>query len=404
MERVISDTRHPIKIWATDLEAEAEKQLRNVASLPFVFKHLAAMPDAHAGKGSTVGTVLATKGAIIPACVGVDIGCGMGALKLPFKIDVFKDLPKLRHSIERAIPTGMNANKTISDRVGNAFNALGQLSDVANSKMRKGVLDKAIHSIGSLGGGNHFIEICGDENNDAWIMLHSGSRNIGKCLAEIHIDKAKDLMREYFLLGEGGFDVLPDADLAFLVQGTPSFDAYIHDLLWGQAFAKANREEMMDRALREVLWHVNRLPEYNDMKTQCFRVNCHHNFTQLEHHFGQNVWITRKGAVSAKESEWGIIPGAMSTGSFIIQGKGNAESFNSCSHGSGRRMSRTEARKRYTREDLIASLKGIEARTDASLIDEIEHAYKDLNVVMKNQEDLVTPVYRLKQIINIKGD
>lgn len=397
MKKVISDTKVPIKIWTTDLEPEAEQQLRNVSELPFIYKHVSAMADAHAGKGSTVGTVIATKGAIIPACVGVDIGCGMCALKLPFKIDVFQDLPKLRHSIERSIPTGMNANRSITPTADEAFKALGDISEVAKSKVRSGVMEKSQHSIGTLGGGNHFIEICGDQNNDAWIMLHSGSRNIGKCLAEIHIDKAKNLMKEYFIS-------VPHVDLAYLVQDTPEFKAYLHDLMWGQNFAKANREEMMDRVLREVLYHVGRLPEYNELKKTAFKVNCHHNYTSIENHFGSNVYVTRKGAVSAKLNEWGIIPGSMGTRSYIVQGLGNADSFHSCSHGAGRRMSRTKARETFTKEDLEKQTQGVECRKDKELVDEIPAAYKDIDAVMENQKDLVKPMFELKQVLCVKGD
>lgn len=397
MKQVISDTKVPVKIWTDYVEPEAEQQLRNVASLPFIYKHVAVMPDCHAGKGSTVGTVIATKGAIIPACVGVDIGCGMSALKLPFKIDVFQDLPKLRHSIERSVPTGMNPNRTITPSAAAAFLALGDISDVAKAKVRNGVMEKSQHSIGTLGGGNHFIEICGDQNNDAWIMLHSGSRNIGKCLAEIHIDKAKNLMKEYFIN-------VPHVDLAYLVQNTPEFKAYLHDLMWGQNFARSNREEMMDKVLREVLYHVGKLPEYNQLKDTCFRVNCHHNYTSIEYHFGSNVYVTRKGAVSAKLNEWGIIPGSMGTRSYIVQGMGNADSFHSCSHGAGRRMSRTKARETFTQEDLEKQTQGVECRKDKDIVDEIPGAYKSIDEVMANQSDLVKPIFELKQILCIKGD
>ncbi len=396
MNRVISDTRVPIKIWASDLEPEAEQQVRNIASLPFIFKHVAVQADAHAGKGSTVGTVIATQGAIIPACVGVDIGCGMCAMKLPFKIDILKDLPKLRHSIERSVPTGKNSNHSLTPSASEAWSQLGEISDTAKSKMRSGVLEKSQYAIGSLGNGNHFIELCNDTNNDAWIMLHSGSRNIGKCLAEIHIDKAKNLMKEYFIS-------LPDPDLAYLTQNTIEFKEYLQDLMWGQRFAMANRNEMMDRTLREVLYHVGMLDKYNDYKQNLFRVNCHHNYTSIEHHFGKNVYVTRKGAVSAKRDEWGIIPGSMGTRSYIVQGLGNAESFCSCSHGAGRKMSRTKAKELFTLDDFKAQTNGVECSKEASLIDEIPGAYKAIEEVMANQADLVKPVFELKQVLCIKG-
>lgn len=400
MKRVISDTRVPIKIWTEDIEAESEKQLRNLANMPFIYKHLAVMPDVHAGKGSSVGTVIATQGAIIPAACGIDIGCGMCALKLPFKVDLLggsEKLAALRHSIERSIPTGMNSNKVTTERTNQAFALLGDVSETAKEKMRSGVFDKSRLALGTLGGGNHFIEICKDKEDNAWIMLHSGSRNIGKCLAEIHIDKAKQLMKEYFIS-------LPDPDLAYLAQNTPEFKQYLHDLMWGQRFAMANRNEMMDRTLREVLYHVGMLDQYNTLKDSLFRVNCHHNYTNIENHGGKNVYITRKGAVSARQGEFGIIPGSMGTRSYIVRGLGNPESFCSCSHGAGRRMSRTRARQTFTLEDLKQQTAGIECRKDDKILDEIPGSYKDIDVVMANQQDLVEPVYELSQLICIKGD
>jgi tRNA-splicing ligase RtcB (3'-phosphate/5'-hydroxy nucleic acid ligase) len=398
MIRVVSDTKLPIKIWATNLEPEAEQQARNLAGLPFIYRHVALMPDAHWGRGSTVGSVIATRGAIIPAAVGVDIGCGMCAMKLPFKASDLKDLPKLRHSIERAVPTGRNTNKAMNDSTTAAFLALGEISETGKAHIKRlsKTLENSALAIGSLGGGNHFIEICRDLNDDAWIMLHSGSRNIGKCLAEIHIDRAKDLMKQYFI-------DLPDPDLAFLAQKTPEFEAYLHDLLWAQQFAMANRNEMMDRVLREVLYHMNRLNEYKNLKDTLFRVNCHHNYTSIENHMGNNVYITRKGAVSAREGEWGIIPGSMGTRSFIVKGKGNQESFCSCSHGAGRRMSRTKAKATFTIKDLEDQTAGVECLKTQGVLDEIPGSYKDIQEVMDNQSDLVEPVFELKQLICIKG-
>lgn len=401
MKQVISNTNVPIKIWTDYIEPEAEQQLRNVAGLPFTFHHVAAMPDIHAGKGSSVGTVIASRGAIAPSLVGVDIGCGMCALKLPFKIDVLggdEQIRKLRHSIERSIPTAHHTNKSLTETASAAFLGLGEITDFAKQNINKlqRVMDNAAHSIGTLGGGNHFIEICRDQEDNAWIMLHSGSRNIGKCLAEIHIDRAKNLMKQYFIS-------LPDPDLAYLAQQTPEFDAYLHDLMWGQRFAMANRNEMMDRVLREVLYHVGKLNEYKENKDSYFRVNCHHNYTSIENHFGSNVYVTRKGAVSAKKDEWGIIPGSMGTRSYIVQGLGNPDSFHSCSHGAGRQMSRTKARATFTKEDLIAQTAGVECRKDNDVVDEIPGAYKDIDVVMQNQGDLVKPVYELKQILCVKG-
>jgi tRNA-splicing ligase RtcB len=407
MIRVIGDTKHPVKIWASDLEPEAEQQLRNLAGLPFIHRHVSVMPDAHAGKGSTVGTVIATKGAIIPAACGVDIGCGMCALKLPFKVDRLGNLASLRHSIERAVPTGRHSNKTLTVAAGEAFKALGDISETgkAHIKRLQKTLENASMAIGSLGGGNHFIEICTDTEGGAWIMLHSGSRNIGKCLAEIHIDRAKDLMKRYFI-------DLPDPDLAFLAQKTPEFEEYLHDLMWGQRFAMANRNEMMDRVIEQVFRHVYgndndwlaawRLSELAT-PGGLFRVNCHHNYTSIENHFGQNVYVTRKGAVSARDGEWGIIPGSMGTKSYIVQGKGNPDSFCSCSHGAGRKMSRTKARATFTVEDLKAQTDGVECLKSNGVLDEIPSSYKPIEEVMANQADLVTPVYELKQLLCVKG-
>jgi tRNA-splicing ligase RtcB len=395
MKRIISETKHPIKIWATDLEAEAEQQLISIANLPFIHKYVAVMPDAHAGKGSTVGTVIATRGAIIPAAVGVDIGCGMNAVKLPFKVDALGDsLDKLRASIERSVPVGFHKNKDVSERVQGAFKALGCI-DIVGNKHTVDAVDRSIYQLGSLGGGNHFIEICQDEEKNAWIVLHSGSRNVGKTLAEIHIYNAKDIMKRYFI-------DLPDPDLAYFAQQTPQFEAYISDLNWAQRYAKANRNEMMLRVLKDISHHIYGEDKGAEFMT-AFRVDCHHNYTQMENHFGENIWVTRKGAVSAREGEFGIIPGSMGTKSYIVKGKGNLDSFCSCSHGAGRRMSRNKARELFTVDDLMQQTSGVECRKDSAVIDEIPAAYKDIDEVMANQADLVEVVHTLKQLICIKG-
>lgn len=398
MIRVISDTKRPVKIWASELEAEAEQQVRNLASLPFIHSHVALMPDAHAGKGSTVGTVIATKGAIIPAAVGVDIGCGMCALKLPLGAKFLADLPALRHSIERAVPTGRHGNKELNARTEEMLVALLAQAYARTGLVTEEQLKKASLQLGTLGGGNHFIEICQDTENGAWILLHSGSRNIGKVLAEKHIDKAKNLMKEYFI-------ELPDPDLAYLAQGTPEFKSYLADLMLAQQFAKFNREEMMNRVLEQVLRHVYKedWQKMYDLRHTFERVDCHHNYTSIENHGGKNVYVTRKGAVSARSGELGIIPGSMGAKSFIVKGLGNPESFCSCSHGAGRKMSRTKARATFTVEDLELQTAGVECRKDDEVIDEIPGAYKDIDTVMANQADLVEPVYTLKQIICIKG-
>lgn len=396
MIRTITNTKIPIKIWASDLQQEAENQVRNLAELPFIFDHIAVMADAHVGKGSTVGTVIATQGAIIPAAVGVDIGCGMSAVKLPFKIDILGDsLKKLRTSIERSVPTGFYAHKNTTPRIIETMKRLGFNLKAKTLKNVEPLYEKACLQLGTLGGGNHFIEICQDTENNAWVMLHSGSRNIGKTLAEIHINNAKGLMRQHLIH-------LPDPDLAYLMQETPEFNNYIHDLHWAQAYAKENRNEMMLRVLKDISFHVYGEDKGSKFLTT-FRVDCHHNYTNIENHFGKKIWVTRKGAVAAHQGEFGIIPGSMGSQSYIVKGKGNPESFCSCAHGAGRRMSRNQARELYTQEDLKQQTQGVECRKDKDVIDEIPSAYKPINEVMANQSDLVEVVYELKQLICIKG-
>lgn len=395
MIRVINEEKFPVKIWASDLEPEAEQQVKNMAKLPFIHKHVAVMADAHPGKGSTVGTVIATRGAIIPAAVGVDIGCGMAAVKTPFKVDDLNDLSVLRHSIERAVPTGRYSNKTVPDRIQTVLEGLGTPSATALDILKSDkLLDNAALQLGSLGGGNHFIEICQDTHGSVWIMLHSGSRNIGNRLASVHMNKAKDIMKRYFI-------DLPDPELAFLAQNTTEFKEYMIDLMWAQGYARANRDEMMLR-VREQLWfHV--LGDHAPDPAGEFRVDCHHNYTAWENHGGKNVMITRKGAVSAREGEFGIIPGSMGTKSYIVRGKGNEDSFCSCSHGAGRRMSRTKARATFTVADLEAQTLGVECMKTDGVLDEIPGAYKNIYQVMQNQDDLVTPIYELKQLLCVKG-
>lgn len=379
-----------IKMWndGINIEEEAIQQLKNLSEMPFIYQHIAVMPDAHWGRGSTVGTVIATEGAIIPAAVGVDIGCGMCACRLNFKVDALGDnLDKLRSSIERSVPVGFESNRDLSKRMWSSIKSV--LPDGTP------VSEKTFLQLGTLGGGNHFIEICKDTEDYAWIVLHSGSRNIGKTLAEQHIDKARDLMKEYFIS-------LPDPDLAYLVQNTEPFKHYIADLLWCQDYAKQNRNEMMLRVLKDVSFHVyGEERRYDHLVSE--RVDCHHNFTQKENHYDKNIWVTRKGAVSAREGQMGIIPGSMGTKSYIVRGKGNMESFCSCSHGAGRSMSRNQARKRFTLEDHLTATAGVECRKDESVIDETPMAYKDIDMVMAAQSDLVEIVYTLKQLLCVKG-
>ena len=386
--RVITEGKRPIKAWTegVPLEDAAYQQLINLSNMPFIFSHIAAMPDVHFGKGATIGSVIATKGAIMPAAVGIDIGCGMMATKLPFKIDKLEGLPILRSLIESAVPVGRNSNEGITQRMASWINFIMPNGELISSKHAS--------QIGTLGGGNHFIEICYDQNQDAWIMLHSGSRNIGKTLAEKHIEGAKKLMKGYFI-------DLPDPDLAYFMQGTSEFKAYIDDLLYAQKFAAGNRAEILTRVYECVSKHVGEV--MLSQNTPPFIINCHHNFTQLENHFGSNVWITRKGAVSARDGEWGIIPGSMGTESYIVQGRGNLDSFCSCSHGAGRVMSRNEARKRFTVEDHVEATRGVECRKDADVVDETPSAYKDIRAVMEAQKDLVNVKYILKQVLCIKG-
>lgn len=391
-KQVIDGQTVPIKIWTDQIESEALNQLYRLSSLPFIHNHIAVMPDVHAGIGSTIGTVIATKGAIIPSAVGVDIGCGMCALQLPFKIDVISDkFKQIRGAIERTIPLGTDVNKSLNSTTRNYFDRLGELKcfDQASKEFKRALL-----ALGSLGGGNHFIEICYDEQENAWLMLHSGSRNIGKTVADFHINKAKGYIKNYFIN-------LPDPNLAYLVQGTMEFNDYVHDMHWCQLYAKFNRQEMLNRILREIAYIV-----YKDFDVSRFnglRVDCHHNYSQMEEHYGAKVFVTRKGAVSAQNGEFGIIPGSMGAKSFIVKGKGNIESFCSCSHGAGRVMSRTQARKTFVKEDLISQTRGVECRKDISLIDEIPSAYKSIEEVMDNQTDLVDIVYALKQVVCIKG-
>jgi len=394
MQSVVTKARVPIKLWAPleEVEPGAIDQLVNTANLPCVFKHVAAMPDVHLGHGATVGSVVATTGAIIPAAVGVDIGCGMMAAQLPFYA---KDLPDslktLRDEIEWSVPVGFNAHKKAVDEAV-AWN--GWLSFDERPDKVQSLASKATEQLGTLGGGNHFIEICLDKSQQVWVMLHSGSRNIGKEIADVHIDQAKELMRQYMIR-------LEDPNLAYLAEGTPQFDAYWNDLQWAQAYAMKNRAIMMQRVLRAVAKVL--LNDWRAPIEPLLQVNCHHNYAEREHHFGHNVIVTRKGAVRAREGDMGIIPGSMGARSFIVRGKGNPESFHSCSHGAGRRMSRGMAKGTFTVDDLARQTHGVECRKDAGVLDEIPGAYKDIDQVMKNQHDLVEIVAELKQVLCVKG-
>jgi tRNA-splicing ligase RtcB len=385
----------PIKAWTegVPIEDAALRQLRNVAQLPFVHKHVAAMPDVHWGMGATVGSVIPAKGAIIPAAVGVDIGCGMCAMRTSLTShDLPENLSDLRRAIERKIPVGFGVNQKLTGPARTAWEAAFASGYTWLEEKYPKVVGKRHPSymLGSLGGGNHFLEVCLDEADRVWVMLHSGSRGIGNNIGRLFIAIAKQDMRRYFVN-------LPDQNLAYLPEGTEHFEDYVEALTWAQRFAFVNRQIMMDRVL-EVMRGL-----FKSFKTEKEAVNCHHNYAVKEHHFGENVWITRKGAVRAGEGELGIIPGSMGAKSFIVRGKGNRESFQSCSHGAGRAMSRTEAKKRFTVEDHVAATRGVECRKDAGVIDETPMAYKDIDAVMAAQADLVEVVHTLKQVLCVKG-
>lgn len=402
---VINTEKHPIKAWikGVPLEESALKQLKNIAGLPFIHKHVAVMPDVHWGMGATVGSVIATKGAIIPAAVGVDIGCGMMAVRTTLTAaDLPDNLHGVRTAIESNIPHGRSDNGGANDR--GAFHAVPQLymDELKDSLEALSVIvDKhslleraarrAANHAGTLGTGNHFVEVCLDENQSVWVMLHSGSRGIGNRIGSYFIERAKEDMRRWFIN-------LPDADLAYMPQGTKLFADYCEAVGWAQSFARLNRELMMGAAIDALRASVPK-PFLCDSEA----VNCHHNYVTWERHFGENVTVTRKGAVSAKAGELGIIPGSMGAKSFIVRGKGNRDSFCSCSHGAGRKMSRTEAVKTFTLENHAKATEGVECRKDAGVIDETPAAYKDIDAVMSAQSDLIEIVHTLKQVVCVKG-
>jgi tRNA-splicing ligase RtcB len=374
--------------WATDVDPGTIRQAEKAARLPVVEGHVALMPDAHVGKGATVGSVIPTANAIIPSAVGVDIGCGMVAAELDVTEDELPDnLEPLLGRIERAIPAGVGKGH---DRV--ARNAERWLhAHKPKTDLSADRADKAAKQFGTLGSGNHFFELCVDERGRVWVVLHSGSRGIGNQLAQMHIATARRLARNLKLR-------LEDPDLAWFVEGTPQFAAYIADMLWAQDYARANRDQMMDDAIVEVFAFIGHGRETR-------RINCHHNYTEREEHSGQRLWITRKGAIKADVGDLGVIPGSMGTSTYIVRGKGNAASWTSCSHGAGRRHSRTQAKRIYTATDLAGQMAGkvwLAARAEA-LIDEIPSAYKDIDQVMADQTDLVEVLHTLHQVLNYKG-
>jgi len=392
--------RVPVKVWTSDLEPQARRQLENVASLPIVHGHIAAMPDVHAGIGSTVGSVIPTKGAIIPAAVSVDIGCGMNAVQLSLTAaDLPPSLARIRGAIERAVPVGFEMHAgarghgaSREDTARDMQRGLDRIVD-KNPKlatMQKDFRETWVRQMGTLGGGNHFIEVCLDESQNVWVMLHSGSRGIGNAIGRYFIERARREM-------ERQDSRLPDRDLAWLAEGTKVFDEYVEAVHWAQDYATANRAEMIEAVLGAIRPH---LPPFRSVDRA---ISCHHNYVAREHHFGEDVLVTRKGAIRAGVGELGIIPGSMGARSFIVRGKGNPQSLCSCAHGAGRRMSRSEAKRRFSEADLAAQTAGVECRKDAGVIDEIPGAYKDVEEVMRNQSDLVDVVHTLRQVVCVKG-
>lgn len=401
---VMQDGGVPIKSWTVGVpfEAEAKEQLKNISRMPFIHQWVAAMPDVHLGKGATIGSVVPTLGAVIPAAVGVDIGCGMMAVRTSIKASQLPDnLAAVRSAIERAVPHGRSARHRGSrdkgawsnapDDVLKAWAPLAAQFDLLQEKHP--VLKKTnnINHLGTLGTGNHFIELCLDEHGSVWLMLHSGSRGVGNRIGTHFIEMAKKDMERWHIH-------LPDSDLAYLPEGTEHFDQYVEAVEWAQNFARINREVMMARAIDAVKAALQM-----DFDARMEAVNCHHNYVSREHHFGRDVLVTRKGAVRAREGEMGIIPGSMGARSFIVRGLGNADSFCSCSHGAGRVMSRTRAKKMVSLEEHLQATADVECRKDSGVIDETPSAYKPIEKVMAAQQDLVEIVYTLKQVVCVKG-
>jgi tRNA-splicing ligase RtcB len=393
--KIIETAGVPINAWVdgVEFEDEAREQLERLASLPIIFDHVAVMPDVHAGIGATVGSVIATKGAIIPSAVGVDIGCGMVAVRTSLRAsDLPDDLASIRSALERVIPVGFAAHQRVPASIETAWKALEAGHRWIVEKYPKIDNGKAVTQLGTLGGGNHYVELVIDEEQFVWLMLHSGSRGIGNKIGTYFIGSARDA------LAKRGYG-LPDQDLAWLEAGTEAFDDYVRALRWAQDYARANRAAMVDRAL-DALRRREDLPAF---KLLGEAVNCHHNYASVEEHFGERVIVTRKGAVSARAGEFGLIPGSMGARSYVVRGKGNVDSFHSCSHGAGRRMGRTEAKRRYTAADLEAQTAGIECRKDAGVVDEIPSAYKSIEAVIAAQRDLIDVVHELRQVLCIKG-
>jgi tRNA-splicing ligase RtcB len=393
----------PVKMWTkgVSVEPKAREQLSRAAMMPFIFKHVAVMPDVHVGIGATVGSVIPTKGAVIPAAVGVDIGCGMMAARTSLHAaDLPDNLEAVRHAIEKAVPHGRDVGRAKRDKgswgdpPAEIVAAWGSLAErfkrITDKYPKLGSANSLVH-LGTLGTGNHFIEMCLDEKDAVWMMLHSGSRGIGNAIGSFFIALAKEDMRRHFIN-------LPDEDLAYFPEGTEHFDDYVEAVGWAQDFAALNRRMMMTNTIRAVRSVITK-----PFEAEVEAINCHHNYVQKERHFGENVLVTRKGAVRAAEGVMGIIPGSMGAKSFIVRGRGNKESFDSCSHGAGRLMSRTEAKKRFTLADHAEATAGVECRKDQGVIDETPAAYKPIEAVMAAQADLVEIVHTLKQVVCVKG-
>ncbi|MCU1404275.1 MAG: RNA-splicing ligase RtcB [Glaciihabitans sp.] len=385
--------------WASILDDSAEAQARTASTMPFIYPHIALMPDAHLGLGATVGSVIPTLRSVIPAAVGVDIGCGMIAVKTQFTAETLAEkltagghtLRELREQIERAIP--LSAGKYNGKIVATAAPRVRELEELAeaNGFDPAGYAANWRLQLGTLGSGNHFIEVSVDEDNNVWLFLHSGSRGVGNKIAQHHIKVAQKLADTWWI-------GLPDRDLAYLVEGTPEFARYIAELNWAQRFALLNREEMMDRVIRQLAELTGTSVLEQD------RINCHHNFTQREKHFGKDVWLSRKGAISAREGELGLIPGSMGTASYVVEGLGNEMALHSSPHGAGRSYSRSAARKTFTRDQLREAMTGIEYRDTDAFLDEIPAAYKPIDQVMVDASELVSVRHTLRQIVNVKGD
>lgn len=393
----------PIKMWTQGVTVDdgAKAQLINTAKMPYIYKWLAVMPDVHLGKGSTIGSVIPTKDVIIPAAVGVDIGCGMMAVRTSLNAsDLPENLFELRFAIESAVPHGRSSNKSRRDK--GAWHEIPDNTISAWKRLEPGfkcITDISpnlsntnnIKHLGTLGTGNHFVEVCLDESQNVWVMLHSGSRGVGNAIGSHFIDLAKNDMRRQMVN-------LPDINLAYLSEGTQHFENYVFAVDWAQKFAKTNREIMMENTITAIRGIIKK-----PFEARIEAINCHHNYVTQEEHFGERVFVTRKGAVRARKNDMGIIPGSMGARSFIVRGLGNEESFCSCSHGAGRVMSRTEAKKQVSLEEHLEATKDVECRRDQGVIDETPSAYKDIDKVMEAQKDLVEIVYTLKQVLCVKG-